>query len=91
MFSIFKKPKQLNICKEEFEPILTNIIECLEKNKNNGQAEWVVKIKAALQNNDKKDFLDKLTSVEMWGGAGAVWEVGFKSVQDDKKIHFGNH
>jgi len=85
MFSIFKKPKQLNICKEEFEPILTNIIECLEKNKNKGQAEWVEKIKAALQNNDKMDFLVKL-SVDMWGGAGAVWEVGFKSVQDDKKF-----
>jgi hypothetical protein len=85
MFSLFKKPLKENIKKEKFLPILNNIIELLYENSNVGQAEWVEKIKSSLLKNDNDSFKKKLISVDMWGGPGAVWEVGFIDNNEKEK------
>ena len=85
MFSLFKKPLKENIEKGKFLPILNNIIELLYENSNVGQAEWVEKIKSSLLENDNDSFKKKLTSVDMWGGSGAVWEVGFIDTDEREK------
>tara|TARA_R100001369_G_scaffold1830_1_gene5975 strand:- start:6278 stop:6643 length:366 start_codon:yes stop_codon:yes gene_type:complete len=87
MLGLFKKRIPLNIDKSKFEPILSKLIELLTDSSNLGQAEWVERIKSALLSDDKADFLKKLVSVDMWGGSGAVWEVGgFKYDTDNKKF-----
>lgn len=87
MFSLFKKSIKENIIKEEFEPILTKLIELLYKSSNNAQAEWVEKIKFSLLSNDLDGFKKKLISVDMWGGSGSVWEVGgFITDLDDQEF-----
>jgi len=87
MFPIFKKSAEENIEKIDFEPILTNLIDLLYQNSNIEQAEWVEEIKSALLTNDLDSFKNKLISVDMWGGSGAVWEVGgFKSESDHRKL-----
>lgn len=77
MFSLFKKPIKENINLTEFEPILSNLINILHKNSDIGQAEFVEEIKYSLLKNEIENFKKKLISIDMWGGSGAVWEVGF--------------
>ena len=87
MFDIFKKSVKENIEISEFESVLNKLIKLLYQNSNNGQAEYVERIKSALLKNDIEDFKKKLISVDMWGGSGAVWEVGgFKTVSDDREF-----
>ena len=85
MFSFFNKTKRDNINKEEFLPILNTLIDLLYENSNLGQAEWVEDIKSSLLNNNIVDFKKKLISIDMWGGSGAVWEVGFIDADEREK------
>jgi hypothetical protein len=85
MFSIFKKSNNEKIERKEFLPILNNLIDLLNENSNFGQAKWVEKIKTSLLENDYDDFKKKLISVDMWGGSGAVWEVGFINAEEKEK------
>ena len=85
MFSLFKKPLKENIEKDKFLPILNNLIELLYENSDNGQAECVEEIKSSLLENNIVDFKKKLISIDMWGGSGSVWEVGFIDAEEREK------
>ncbi|RIA09721.1 hypothetical protein OE09_1567 [Flavobacteriaceae bacterium MAR_2010_72] len=87
MFSIFKKSIEENIDKSEFEPVLNRLIDLLNESSNIAQAKWVEKTKSALLCNNIADFKRKINSVDMWGGSGAVWEVGgFKTKLNEREF-----
>jgi hypothetical protein len=87
MFGLFKT-KEIEITnKEKFEKTLVRLIELLRNNSHDGQANVVNRLLDALTQEDKKEFIRILTSVDMWGGSGAVWEVGtFKSDRDEREF-----
>ncbi len=47
----------------------------LLKNDWDGQAE-IIQCLINLHDTDQKEFVRLLHSIDMWGGSGAVWEVG---------------
>lgn len=88
MFKLFQKKQAVITQKSEWINTLDKMIEILDDNSFSSQANWVKQIHGALTRDDISDFIKKLNSVEMWGGSGAVWEVGgFRS--RDEEIEFG--
>jgi hypothetical protein len=87
MFNIFRK-KTIEITQiPEWKTTFEKIIVILRDNSHNAQSDWVQKINESLCDNDIDDFIKKLNSVDMWGGSGAVWEVGsFKSRDEEKEF-----
>jgi hypothetical protein len=87
MFGLFKR-KEVNIInKEELIEILKRIVELLRDNGFSPQANAVRKPLQYLYNEDKKNFVKNLLTVDIWGGSGAAWEVyGFKSRQIEKEF-----
>jgi len=87
LLSIFQKRKYNPIEQDKFLPVLDRLIILLRSNSFDGQGELVEKIKDDLLNSDIESFKTKLNSVDMWGGSGAVWEVGgFKTINDEKEF-----
>ena len=85
MLRLFKKVDIEITNKLEFEKTLTRLIELLRDNGFTGQANVVRQLLGALIRDDKGEFIKIITSVDMWGGAGAVWEVyGFTNDKDEK-------
>ncbi len=85
MLGLFKHGDIQITNKLEFEKTLTRLIELLRDNGFTGQANVVRQLLRALTLDDKKEFIKIITSVDMWGGAGAVWEVyGFTNDKDEK-------
>lgn len=73
--------------KPEFEKTLTRLVDILHDNAFTAQANVVRHLFDALTRNDTQDFLKIITSVDMWGGSGAVWEVGgFTTSKDEKEF-----
>jgi hypothetical protein len=87
MFGL-SRTKEIEITnKAEFQNTLTRLIELLRDNAHEAQANVVQRLLDSLIQEDKKEFLKIITSIDMWGGAGAVWEVGvFKSGADEKEF-----
>lgn len=52
---------------------LQTITEILTRYNHHGQAEYVRRLLNAISEGDE-NYKTMLTSVDMWGGAGAVWE-----------------
>ena len=74
------------INKANFKLILIRLHVIL-KTKSKGQAEWLNQLIGELQANSMSAFLIKLNGVEMWGGSGAVWEVGdFYSKEEEREF-----
>ena len=71
MLGLFKKSKP-TIAREEFEPIIDNLIVMLDESNNTPQADWMKLIKQALVKGDIDDFLKKLISVDVWGVEGQI-------------------
>ncbi|PQB04340.1 hypothetical protein [Aureitalea marina] len=83
----FKRKRIVQIDKEKYEIILSNMVVLLKKSPNTFQANWVEQIIHALKKDDQEEFMDKLISAEMWGGSGSVWEVGgFYDGEDYKQF-----
>jgi hypothetical protein len=59
----------------ELLPILQQLQSLLTVSDNPGQAKVIAKL-MELHSTDATDFNRLLHSVDMWGGSGAVWEVG---------------
>lgn len=72
--------------KTEIQQALRNIYTVLKENNHAGQAEVIQGLTDALSENDVDKFLSKFYTVDMWGGSGAVWEVGFDNYQADQKF-----
>jgi hypothetical protein len=88
MLGLFKT-KDIEITnKQEFEKTLTRLIELLENNAFTGQSTVVRELLDALQQGDRKTFLKIITGIDMWGGSGAVWEVGgFRNDADEPEFY----
>jgi len=87
MFKLFRKKTNEITQISEWNNTMGKIIVLLSDNSHNAQSEWVREIKESLCSNDKKDFIKKLNSVNMWGGSGAVWEVGnFRTFDEAKEF-----
>lgn len=85
MFKLFRKKPVAITQIPEWNDTLQKIIVLLRDNSHIGQADFVRQIHGALYRNDITDFIKKLNSVDMWGGSGAVWEVGMFKTQNDEK------
>ena len=55
---------------------LNDLARILTKHDHLGQAEVVQQLLQGLRSGDRSSFPTLLQSVDMWGGSGAVWEVG---------------
>ena len=69
---------------EKVSTILQQMNDLLRRSGNTGQADFVSSIRTLLDT-DSPDVTSHLTSVDMWGGSGAVWEVGYFESPDDKR------
>ena len=86
MFNFFKlfhknDSKYVELILEEkatYLSILSNIKDWLESSGNKGQVEVIEFLLQYLNQSDIPQFKKLLNSVDMWGGSGAVWEVGIK-------------
>lgn len=87
MIRLFKQREIKITNKAEFEETLTRLIELLRDNAFSPQADAVRRVLSAIMVGDKDKFLKTINSVDMWGGAGAVWEVyGFQTKQDEREF-----
>ncbi len=87
MFGLFKRKEITIINKDELISTLTRIVELLRDNGFSPQADAVRKPLGYLSIDDKDNFIKHLLTVDIWGGAGAAWEVyGFPSRQIEKEF-----
>jgi|GEM_PF-1480063 len=65
--------------KENYAKILLSLSELLVLSQNVGQAAIVNDLIMLLEQGNYNSFLKLINSVDMWGGSGAVWEVGIEN------------
>jgi hypothetical protein len=58
----------------EVEDILAQIRSLLEKHGHDGQASVIAELEGA-RKNDPNAYRERVRSVDLWGGSGAVWDV----------------
>ena len=85
MWKIFKKKQIINFDHDNWEDILSKMSELLEANKHFAQARYVDQVLESIMPGNELNFRKRLNSIEMWGGSGAVWEVGFSDSREDGK------
>ena len=87
MFGLFKKRTyQVDFSEENKERItilLTEIYEILRDSAYSAQANWILQILSAVQQEDQRKFKDKVISAELLGGAGSVVDVW---IEDEEKM-----
>ena len=71
--------------KKEFIEILTEINKVLLSGEHTGQATFINELKHLLVADKIDQFIEKANAVDMWGGAGSVWEVYFE-VKERQRI-----
>lgn len=82
MFELFKLKDISIVNKDELIATMTRIVELLRDNGFSAQANAVRLPLQYLYSDDKENFVKHLLTVDIWGGAGAAWEVyGFSSRQ----------
>lgn len=69
--------------KLKYRNILNDIGEILLQLKLSGQYQTINRLLDLLDENKDEIFIKELNSVNMWGGAGAVWEVGIPEKKDE--------
>lgn len=69
--------------KLKYRNILNDIGEILLRLKFSGQYQVISDLLDLLDKNEDEIFIKELNSVNMWGGAGAVWEVGILEKKDE--------
>lgn len=87
----FKKNKKddfaLVIAEQEFFlSILTALIKLLKNSGNSAQSEFVCKLIELINQNYFSQFVKLINGVDMWGGAGAVWEVYIENKNEAKEF-----
>jgi len=84
----FKKNKDedFNLVLEEranFLSILMALMQLLKSSGNNAQSDFIHKLIELFNQNNLDHFVKLINGVDMWGGAGAVWEV---YIEDQNKV-----
>lgn len=75
MFRLFKRKEITIVNKDELIATMTCIVELLRDSGFSPQADAVRKPLQYLYSDDKENFIKYLLTVDIWGGAGAAWEV----------------
>ena len=70
----------------QYMDILNAIHEILLTENYKGQAEVIKSLLVLLNTKQYSLFAERLTSIDMWGGSGAVWEVGFDDASIERKF-----
>ncbi|MHA3788828.1 hypothetical protein ACX0HA_11500 [Flavobacterium hauense] len=92
VFNFFSKKVDIKKVFEESENILSRLItlkNLLEKGNHSGQAKFIEQLIILLQSNKIESipiFIKLIQGVDMWGGAGAVWEVYFEKEDLEKSF-----
>ncbi len=88
MFGFIKNKKEdFELAYDErkiFLSILRTIFQLLNKASHNAQAEFIQKLIGLLEQQNISLFIKLINGVDIWGGAGAVWEVHFENKSDAK-------
>lgn len=88
IFSVLKRKPNAELIlskKEKIQKCLIAVKEILFTNDHPAQAEVIQGLIEALSDKDVKKFLANFHTVDMWGGSGSVWEVGFNDNETDYK------
>ena len=72
------------VSRQDYIEVFESLIDCLRNGGHNGQANFVEKLKNLIDEGNIASFVEQITSVNMWGGAGAVWEVYFHNANEGK-------
>jgi hypothetical protein len=72
--------------KDNFLTILKELSQILKNSENNGQSLFINQLVELLYNNEFSQFIKLINSVDMWGGAGAVWEVYIENKNEAYKF-----
>ena len=80
MFDFFKRQNKYNLDITESDSdkyliILSDIAHILVKSELNEQVKIINNLSDLLKQKEYSRFKQSINSIEMWGGAGAVWEV----------------
>jgi hypothetical protein len=90
MFGLLKKRRyQVDFSeenKERFTTLLTEIYEILRDSAYMPQANWILQILSAVQQEDQEKFKDKVISAELLGGAGSIVDVWIEDVEKMKRL-----
>lgn len=89
---MFKKrePESVFSMQENFISILKNISQYLIISNNLAQSEFIEKLIDLLNDGEIDEFIKDINGIDMWGGAGAVWEVyiddGIDQIRFEKEM-----
>ena len=87
--NIFQKrdsPKMVEEYKVAIDVILGKLELILSDGNHFAQSNVITNLRNYLEENNYVAFLNELHSVNMWGGAGAVWEVYFNDGNLEKRF-----
>lgn len=73
-----------NITLNRIKEIIKSLINILNSTQNYDQSKFLHTILDDIDKNNVEKLSDKLNSVELWGGSGAVWEVNYNF---DKELY----
>jgi len=86
MFGLMKNKKEdFELVYDErknFLSILGVLSQLLNQTSNNAQAEFIRKLIELIEQQNISLFIKMINGVDMWGGAGAVWEVYIANKSD---------
>ena len=86
---IKNKRNKYNIREEDLDNfllILNNIIKILNNAEHNAQSGFINKLINLVIQKETSLFIELVNGIEMWGGAGAVWEVYIDNKEDAKSF-----
>lgn len=87
----FKKNKDddfVSVLEERpnFLLVLTALMQLLKSSGNNAQSNFIYKLIELLNQNNLSHFVKLINGVDMWGGAGAVWEIYIEDKNEAKEF-----
>lgn len=83
--SIWKEIKPYSEFKSEYLALLSLIKKLLKKD-DSLQYEYIEELILCIRNQDYLEFKKRINTVDMWGGAGAVWETILKDEKDNERF-----
>lgn len=89
MFNFFHKNSKRDLSDIETKKyllILYDILNLLNDLNLSFQVEIIQNIIDTIKKNNFKEFKEKINSVDMWGGSGAVWEIHIEEYEKEKKF-----
>ncbi|WP_310557037.1 hypothetical protein [Flavobacterium sp.] len=66
--------------------VLTALMKLLKSSGNNAQSDFIYNLIELLNQNNISHFVKLINGVDMWGGAGAVWEIYIEDKNEGKEF-----